>query len=1076
MTKPLIVYKASAGSGKTFTLSTEYIKLLVENPMRFKSILAVTFTNKATEEMKRRILSQLYGIWKGLGDSQSYTDAVCAQLDASPEFVSKQAGIALHLLLHNYGYFRVETIDAFFQSVLRNMARELDLTANLRIELNDNQVEALAVDKLIEGLDTTSPVLRWIMEYIYGSISDEKSWNVLGKIKRFGQQIFKDAYKEASPALVAKMQDEKFFEAFSRRLRSEKKEAKEAIDQISASFFDALSGEGLSVDDLSYKAGGPASFFLKLRAGDCSEGIVSKRALAAADDPGKWTSKSSPYRAAIRTLGQEQLTPLLRYALDARPALWKKYASASITLTHLDQLRLLGSIERKVRELNEGANRFLLTDTQQLLHALISESDSPFIFEKIGTQLEHVMIDEFQDTSTVQWKNFKVLLQECMSHAGTENLIVGDVKQSIYRWRAGDWRMLNNITAEFANPAAQVDVRTLSTNYRSKRGIIDFNNAIFTEAVKMEAEALGDERLAAQVKAAYADVCQQVPPSKGQEGCACVLLLPKENYKEAVLDAVCQTVQRLTGEGVRQGHIAILVRANNFIPTLARRITDTLEGVSVVSDEAFRLDASVAVNVIILAMKLLVLPQDRIARATLGKMYQTEVLGHDTPDNSLLTEPNSLDELLPEAFTLHADELARQPLYELAQKLYEVFSLSRLQSQGAYLCAFYDAVSEFTEDNFAGIDTFIEEWDARLCAKTIPADEADGIRIISIHKSKGLEFDNVIIPYCDWQMEHTDTMWCKASEAPYDELPLIPVDFSKNAMAGTVYDEAYQTEHFQNVVDNLNLLYVAFTRAAHNLFVVSKKKAGASTRGLTLEACLPLLAKSLPGATLEGEEDGTAPTTFVYGELFVPREQTQRTASANVFLAPERTFEMGIESFEGKTEFRQSNQSRDFIGGEEDEEGAERTAYIRTGSLLHSIFSTIRTKDDIARALKELEGEGIIYDDTLTAAHLSEMLRRRLADPRVADWFSGRWTLFNECTILTRNPSTGKPTERRPDRVMTDGKQTVVVDFKFGKPKPEHHSQVRQYMHLLQAMGHAQVKGYLWFVYSNKIEEVKQEP
>lgn len=219
MTKPLIVYKASAGSGKTFTLSTEYIKLLVENPMRFKSILAVTFTNKATEEMKRRILSQLYGIWKGLGDSQSYTDAVCAQLDASPKFVSKQAGIALHLLLHNYGYFRVETIDAFFQSVLRNMARELDLTANLRIELNDNQVEALAVDKLIEGLDTTSPVLRWIMEYIYGSISDEKSWNVLGKIKRFGQQIFKDAYKEASPALVAKMQDEKFFETFSRRRR-----------------------------------------------------------------------------------------------------------------------------------------------------------------------------------------------------------------------------------------------------------------------------------------------------------------------------------------------------------------------------------------------------------------------------------------------------------------------------------------------------------------------------------------------------------------------------------------------------------------------------------------------------------------------------------------------------------------------------------------------------------------------------------------------------------------------------------------------------------------------------------------
>lgn len=1073
MTKPLIVYKASAGSGKTFTLSTEYIKLLVENPLRFKSILAVTFTNKATEEMKRRILSQLYGIWRQLPDSRSYTEAVCSQLGATADHVSRQAGAALQLLLHNYGYFRVETIDAFFQSVLRNMARELDLTPNLRIELNDKQVEAVAVDKLIEGLDVTSPELRWIMEYIYGSISDDKSWNVMRKIKDFGQQMFNDSYKEAAPDIRAKMQDDAFFEDFTQRLRLLMDEAKDMFDQIAATFFDALEAEGITVADLYYAKGGPAGLFLKLQRGEYGDKAVGKRVLEASEDPAKWVKKSNPNYDSILALAEEQLTPLTRYAIEARPKLYGQYKSAQVTLAHLDQLRLIGSIEDKVRQLNENANRFLLSDTQRILHALIGESDSPFIFEKIGTQLEHVMIDEFQDTSTVQWLNFKVLLAECMSHAATENLIVGDVKQSIYRWRAGDWRLLNNIEGQFPTPAEQMEVRTLATNYRSKRRVVDFNNAFFTEAVEAEASALDVESHAAQVRAAYADVCQQVPPSKGQEGSVSVTLLPDKDYDESTLELTCQTAKALLERGVKPCNIAVLVRTNKSIPLVARWLSDALHGVSVVSDEAYRLDASVAVNVIVLAMRLLVTPQDRIARATLVKMYQAEVLGLHTPDNQLLTTSGELNGLLPTAFTHHTDELSRQPLYELAQRLYEAFALERLQGQGAYLCAFYDTLAKFTEENFAGIDTFIEEWDSLLNGTTIPADTANGIRIISIHKSKGLEFDNVIMPYCDWTLEQHDTLWCKPTEPPYDELPLIPIDYRQgNKMDGTIYESAHKEEHFQLVVDNLNVLYVALTRAAHNLFIISKKGGDANTRSPLLEECLPLVAERLEGATLTGEEDPEQPTTFTYGEPYVPQGEAKKEASKNVFLTPEQPFTMDMETYEGKTSFRQSNQSRDFIEGDGEGDDTGRMAYIRTGSLLHRVFSTIHTADDIPRALKELEGEGVIYDEGLSAAQLSGMLRQRLSDPRVADWFSGRWTIYNECTILTHDPDTGKPMERRPDRVMTCGGETVVVDFKFGRPRPQYQAQVKEYMQLLQAMGHGQVRGYLWFVYSNKIEEV----
>ena len=1070
MVKPLTVYKASAGSGKTFTLAVEYIKLLINNPQCYRNILAVTFTNKATEEMKMRILSQLYGIWKKLPDSRDYMEKIIAETALSEEVVSERAGVALRLLLHNYNYFRVETIDTFFQSVLRNLARELDLTANLRIGLNDTQVEEQAVDRLIDSLTHQDVMLQWVLKYIMETISDDRSWNIIGQVKQFGRTIFRDYYKEQSKGLNKLIGEKGFLDNYAKQMREIRTNALQRMKGFAEQFFDILEGEHIDVQDLSYGKTGIYSFFLKLQSGQMEESIVNKRVTDCMESPEKWSPKKSERMEEIQMLAEASLIPLLRQAVEERPRQWKLFKSADLTLSHLNQLRLLDHIEKKVREMNDEANRFLLSDTQQLLHALIKDSDSPFIFEKIGTQLEHVMIDEFQDTSTVQWKNFKVLLQECMSHTDTENLIVGDVKQSIYRWRSGDWRLLNAIDTEFPHSTEIMDIRPLETNYRSERRIVEFNNAFFTEAARQEYEAQWDDypQGAEQLRRAYADVAQKVPEKRGLQGMVSIYLLPQKDYQIEVLSQLTDTVGMLLAKGKKPKDIAILVRTNHYIPTVAEYFAEHMPQVHIVSDEAFRLDASTSVNILVQALHLLTHPDDLLAKATLAKIYQRSILNNTHGESELLIKGQPLDDLLPEAFIQHTEELLQLPLYELTERLYMIFQLERLDEQSAYICTFYDQLNRFTQDNSTDIDAFITEWEETICSKTIQSSETDGIRILSIHKSKGLEFDSVIIPFCDWRLEHSDILWCKPTEAPFDALPIVPIDYSQRQMMGTIYEQAYLDEHLQNIVDNLNLLYVAFTRASKNLFVIGRREAK-NTRSALIETVLPEL--KLDGSSLDGMEENGAPLSFVYGEITADTATSQSKEhtkpSDNVFLQPVTPQPIALASFDVKAEFRQSNKSRDFIEG--DNEGQE-LSYIKIGSVLHSIFSTIRTTADINQALSQLQQDGVLYDDDVTREKVMNMLRKRLESNRVKDWFSDHWQLFNECSIIFMED--GKLVERRPDRVMTDGKETHVVDFKFGHPCEDYHEQVRQYMQLLSSMGLPNVRGWLWYVYINKVEEV----
>ncbi len=1090
MKSQLTVYKASAGSGKTFTLAREYMTLVIDNPYAYRTILAVTFTNKATEEMKLRILGQLYGIAHHLPESDQYLKQIHEALPhLSESQIRKNAEAALRLLIHNYNYFHVQTIDTFFQSVLRNLARELDLTANLRIGLNDYQVEQQAVDELIESLEDTDKLLFWIMEYIKENIADDKGWNVIGQIKSFGEHIFRDYYKENADKLSERMAEDGFFEGFKEKMKNIKKKAKEQFDEIAASFFDALEEGGYSADDLSGKTRGIWSYFNKIKIGKYSDDdLLNLTFTKCMESPDNWVKKADvKNHTDLYQQVSSVLYPILQFSEQHRPTLVKMYKSADLTVKHLNQLRLLGSIDKKVRTMNQEANRFLLSDTQTLLHSLIQDSDSPFIFEKIGTQLNHVMIDEFQDTSTIQWKNFKVLLEETMSREDAGNLIVGDVKQSIYRWRSGDWRLLNNIESEFINPKKQLDIETLDTNYRSDRNVIDFNNAFFVEAAKQEYENLKEAmpEEAQQLLNAYADVEQKVPANKRAQGYVEIKLLKTQEDEdtadestgkgkgERMMQLCLETVDKLVARGVPTNKIAILVRNNQTIQDIAEYFMNHSD-YEMVSDEAFRLDASQAVQTLVTALHYLMHPNDDIARATLLKYALTYL-----DSEELVTQ-----------LTSNRQEYLEIPLLDLTERLFTEFRLGEVEdmkAQSAYVCAFYDKLNAFLADNSSDIEAFLQEWDANLHGKSIHCDGTDGIRLLTIHKSKGLEYDHVIMPYCDWQLEKSNTIWCTPQEEPYNELPLVPVDFSAGQMKQSIYEPDYHHEHLQNMVDNLNLLYVAFTRAGHNLYVFGKR-ATQNYRSSIIELSLDQVAEKLKKAQESisplaedkevpveihglGTDSKTSDIVFTYGEPYIPKQKVvmEMKLNSNVFTLPSEMMETEIIVSSKMPEFKQSNKSRDLIVGDEEEE--QQKYYIKMGTVLHSLFSTIRTHDDIDGALKQLELDGVLYDENISKEKVREMIRKRLESDKVNDWFSDRWEIFNECSIISMNK--GKMEVHRPDRVMKDENETIVVDFKFGKPRQEYHDQVKGYMDLLSGMGHPNVKGYLWYVYPNKIVEVK---
>ena len=484
-------------------------------------------------------------------------------------------------------------------------------------------------------------------------------------------------------------------------------------------------------------------------------------------------------------------------------------------------------------------------------------------------------------------------------------------------------------------------------------------------------------------------------------------------------------------------------------------------------------------------MYVLTHPDDKLSLATLVKLSKSI-----TPENSNIDDANllagkdkeQLKLLLPNEMVEAWDELLSTPLINLAERLFSIFKLEQLNYQSAYICAFFDQMTDFLQKHVAGIDDFLKEWNDNLCGKSIHSDAVDGVRMLTIHKSKGLEFDHVIIPFCDWDLEDKrNILWLQTEYAPYNELPIIPVSLSAKKLKKSIFKHHYQNEYINNIVDNLNVMYVAFTRAGRNLFIIGKANDPGFPSKLLHDvigsSCLSheenntTFLKKIGDCKLTEDEDGTI--QFEYGNLCLS-DMGKKKKSKNIFLQPEEGLPIKIQQNHSEPQFKQSNASKDFMTPDDElEEKQKRDSYIETGNILHALLASIQNKDDIDRAIDLLEFDGVLYNKPMTRQQLKSYIEHELNDSQIAKWFSPEMKVFNECSILFYDAEIGQVRERRPDRVIYNNDEITVIDFKTGRKLVRHQEQVREYMSLLHDMGYKNISGYLWYIQQHNIVKVE---
>ncbi|MDR0681719.1 MAG: UvrD-helicase domain-containing protein [Dysgonamonadaceae bacterium] len=1072
------IYKASAGSGKTYTLALEYIKELLIAPFNenYRHILAVTFTKEATGEMKDRILAELYGLAFCTEDSAVFRASMLKILkeaghDLDEKQIREKSETLLKNILHDYSRLNITTIDSFFQRVLRNLARELGKGSKFNLEMNVNKVLQEAVHATIEKANQNRQILEWLTTYIEHKLDDDRNWRIENEIFEFSKCIYNEFFQEHERTLRKQLEENpQLFKKLKKQQEQIKKECKEYFITTYQKLQQLLNDHNLDADDFIRK-GIPVHFFRKLADGNYKVDI-NKTILDCCIEPSSWTNKTHKRRNEIIDLAALSLIPLLNDTLNV---LKVRLTSGMIT-GNLHQLGLVWDITNEITERNTENNRFMLSDTAMFLNEMIDDSDAPFIYEKLGADIHHVMIDEFQDTSRMQWNNFKALLSDILA-SNRFSLIVGDVKQSIYRWRNGDWRILNSIGKEL-----NVTPQSLEYNYRSEKNVIDFNNSFFTFAASL-LNQLYENKFGDISQSPFCstynekEVCQKTQ-KKIVSGYVSVDFIPDKkedvSYPELMQEAVFLQLKILYEQKIPAKDICILTRNNKEIIILADYLSSLKADypemakehyLNIVSNDAFQLKSSPAVMIIIEALKI---------TADSGNTINREQLRYLLSCFNLVPEHSLKEKYTP--LSIGEGPETTLPLFELIGYLYRLFKLEQIEGQSAYLFAFYDFVSKYLNENQGDIHHFLQYWEEELKIKTISTgSNVFGVRAMTIHKSKGLQFHTVVIPYCDWSLnpKTNTTVWCGPKEGLYN-VELLPVAYT-SSMSETVFQTEYQEETFQSWMDNLNILYVGFTRAEHNLVILAKYKK--SLKGIdTITAVsdlLQLTVSDLNGKwneeTLHFEFGTRSPAEEA--QLIVQEDvsrplyaQSQVSGDTNPLkeTPPSMNISFVSEEFQqGKSIFKQSNQSREFVNPD----ASDKEKYIAYGNIMHKLFEQITHFEDIEKAIDDLIMQGLIQPDE--KQKYRNKIETAIRESQTENWFNNSYKTYKEYSILTEE--NGEVLSRRPDRVLLSEKAAIVVDYKFGKARDTHKEQVKQYMDLLEKMNYPNVEGYLWYVEERKV-------
>ena len=1094
----ILINKASAGSGKTYTLVKEYLIMLLGKKTEggnyildkhpndnHRYILAITFTNKATEEMKSRIVETLDVLASNPDESPYITD-LTTMLGASKDDISKSAGIAERQMLEDYTNFNVCTIDTFFQKILRTFAYEVNLSSNYGVELNDEYVVELGVNNLKTRLHDESgkknkSLSHWLWMFVQDSIKNGSSWDVFYKPKskktvdnslyNFAKVLTNEVVKKNSKQLFDFLADPKNIQAFNVALNSGItnliSEVKECVDEI----FKMLEGPGIKANknftnflDALNNSANP--FLIK----DLDKKVEKK----IADQ--SFVNKKS---AKVNDIA---ICDCLTKILDNNTV----YASYKKILDLTYQLGLLGDINASMQDFTNENNTILLSGTNDIVKRIIDGCETPFIYERIGMYLHNFLLDEFQDTSRMQWENLLPLVRNGLAN-GHDSLIIGDVKQSIYRFRNSDPQLLHSqLKVDFSNDSIKYN-EGRSINWRSARNIVHWNNAFFqflSTALNMD-EFYADveqevspknEKLPGHVVVARREIPDKKKDTDGSNDCE----IKNDdnsndndlNFKEWAIEKMIVDLQSLLARGFKQKDIAVLSNTNREGQLAISRIMKwNIENpdkqMKVVSEESLLVISSPAVRIVVNILKML----DRCEAHNEDGREMPMVLRRFEANRS---EGMDTSEAFEDAIVSKDEDIADyiDRLYETSKSacldsVVEQIIKSQLSKQMTeentpYLLAFLDSVVDFMSRYGSNIHHFLKWWDKVGPGLSISSpDNIDAIRVITIHKSKGLQFPCVLIPMFDWNFDQSSIEWIETAGFK-DKLPkgvaIPPIVPVKRDNKSTLFDNEFKEIARSNIMDSLNKTYVACTRAQYELIIYTENN---KELGLQLSQFLETCrnnADIAPTPTENCDPD----VVYELGKPMLRSDIPALNSDDNAL--PDNVESRIMPPYSVVSDVdRWKLTSPDIII---DVRGTTRWV----GEMLHKVMERVRTPKNLKKAFGRALHRGMIteeeHDEYLA------LLSKRLADPRVADWFANDNRL-----MLERSVTIGGNGQKRPDRVvMKPNGEIIIVDYKFGDRSDDNDTkykrQVAGYKRAVcDALGCRPdcVSGYVWYIHSGDI-------
>ncbi|MDE6717424.1 MAG: UvrD-helicase domain-containing protein [Muribaculaceae bacterium] len=1141
--------RASAGSGKTYTLARKFIWYYItvndgagrrlrtapELSDSLGHILAVTFTNKATNEMQQRIVEKLYGLaYPTPGKTPDYmadfmADLAAAGNDVTEKEISETCRRAVGILLNNYSDFHVSTIDSFFQQVLRTFAYESDLRDSYRIELDTDFLSRMAIDSLLEeinsGRDTTGASF-WINEMMDRAKGEGQKWNVFAKsdsgsnpyalltesVKRLENEEFKDIRRTLDDYFnsgvdfqgVYNELKKKYEEPVREAYRHLLKEAEE-VGRIFRLLENRLNPTDYGNFEKHLKTVRSSRMYAVPRDYKKEEILSLERKESKTYESRKKKGDTAAY------LEMEEADTRLAgaYSLWIAALRSENFRHWTVYNENLPFLGMLQAIRDRRDDYLRENNAIELGETNAMLHDIIGEEDAPFIYERIGSRLNHFLIDEFQDTSNMQWRNLSPLLHESVGR-GNENLIIGDAKQSIYRFRNADSSLISSkVPEEFGfSGGGPASAPSQNTNWRSALRVVQFNNSFFRFLVTMLNTLVGSEAEQGRrdFEGDYRNVVQH-PHHKSELGYVEVrnAQFPddKEPWREKTLRGVVEIISDALDRGFRMRDIAVLVdrrgEGEEVIETIMRHNSSPLTDdsrpyhrIEYVSEQSLRLTSSAAVALVVSVLETIsrgAEPEIRRGeeRARKGVADWADVacnfrfFAMRHPD---LSTPECLDRFFAEgadndaiAGMLRGMQAVTLPA--LVESIIADFvPESDRRIDAVFLAAFQDLVLEYCESRPSDVASFLEWWDDQKKTASIASPEGmDAVTVMTVHKSKGLEFPLVIIPFSDSKFsdspKHPEWRWvrpavisCEAGELP----PYLPVGTTPQ-LEGTAHEGILYDFYDHKKMDALNSAYVAFTRAKNELYIFSSpppKKADGTEMSSLLGDFLKTVMEMASGVPVEG----VAPSAmvvldnvgFAYGEKYCPYIPGAEAGGMD-----ERVMEDYPVRPTPDVLLYRIEELPDVVDAD-DPELSDDPDPRSEGNLMHEIMQEVVRQEDIPRAVRRMVIKGLL--DKSRASMMAAELTAKTGLPEVRSWYDGSMQVLTERPLLTA----GKRV-KRPDRIMvSDDGHAVVVDYKFGESVSSagrYARQVHDYVETLKDTGRFRsVTGYLWYVRLGKLELV----